>query len=66
MELMGLATALYNLGMTVVNDATREKGPAGARKQVVVQVYVHIPKSQSVLRLILGLFMCVGTMWFDT
>ncbi|VDB89417.1 unnamed protein product [Peniophora sp. CBMAI 1063] len=34
MELMGLASALYTLGMTVVADATREKGPAGARKQV--------------------------------
>ena len=43
LELMGLANALYNLGMTVVNDSTREKDRGGTgRKQVGPRVYVSL------------------------
>ena len=35
MELLGLATALYNLGTTVVNDSTKEKARVGPSGEVV-------------------------------
>ena len=40
MELLGLATALYNLGTTVVNDLTKEKDKPGgvAGKPVGIRV----------------------------
>ncbi|KAL4076034.1 transcription factor subunit Med10 of mediator complex-domain-containing protein [Scleroderma yunnanense] len=40
LELLGLATALYNLGTTVINDSTKERDkpkPVGARANDVVR-----------------------------
>ena len=44
MELLDLATSLYNLGTTVVNDLTKEKDKPGgvAGKPVGQRVYVFL------------------------
>ena len=55
MELMGLANALYNLGTTVVNDATRERSaskpgePAASKPvgQKVNEVISHLANIES-------------------
>lgn len=38
MELMGLATALYNLGTTIINDSTKDREKMGGAKQVGMRV----------------------------
>ncbi|KAF9057764.1 transcription factor subunit Med10 of mediator complex-domain-containing protein [Panaeolus papilionaceus] len=38
LELLGLATALYNLGTTVINDSTKERDKPGGGKQVGLRV----------------------------
>ena len=38
LELLGLVTALYNLGTTVVNDSTKERDKPGGGKQVGLRV----------------------------
>ena len=46
LELLGLATALYNLGTTVINDSTKERDKPGGGKQVGLRVYAphFLPK----------------------
>ena len=39
-ELMGLANSLYNLGVTVINDTTRDL--QGGQKPVGSRVYVNV------------------------